>query len=118
MSLDTFSDDSIPVVISARWRLVDRVVRKYGYEAILGIDEDLDPLDSHKFEIVVRFPDDIADRLTWYITNPRTFHRGLELCQSFLEFKAKLGYSLQSALKLADGASVSGGSNSPIGPTE
>lgn len=94
MNLDDGS--SVPVVIVSRYRLAQRVASLYGCETFLVVDEG-QPSLYDKYEIHVR-AGDASLYVTWKVSNPRSFHRGLSALHEFLEQNRPLGKTLGEVL--------------------
>lgn len=88
--------DAVPVVVVSRYRLAHRVALCYGCETFLVVDEE----QSSKFDkfcILVRSTD-LSFAVTWKITNPRLFHRGLSSLHELLEQNYPRGLTLEAAM--------------------
>jgi len=93
-------DSSVPVVIVSRYRLAQRVASMYGCETFLVVDEERSSL-YERYEIHVRAPD-VSLSVTWKISNPRLFHKGLSALHEFLEQNYPLGKTLGEVLILGE----------------
>lgn len=92
--------ERIPLVIIARWRIVERLARAYGVQAFLVHEPDINPEHYNGWEVAIE--DEGILKMVWGCKNPRTYHKGLELAHAFLELTYGLGVTLDRAMVLGE----------------